>query len=84
MWSFDDEESKLNQDDEENTSNENNGTESPEENGDSFGERDPFSRGGDFYSSYSGASGNSDRKKSGGSGKGGAFLAILICAAIFL
>ena len=88
MWSFDDEENKQDQDNEENASNENKGEEGastrPGENGDDFGERDPFSRGGDFYSSYSGASSGDARKTPNKSGKGGAFLAILICAAIFL
>ena len=78
MWSFDDEENQNNQD----------GTEEPkspqgEAPQDDFSERDPFSRGGDFYKSYNGA-------ESGGTGKpnrpkkSGILPAILICAVIFL
>lgn len=79
MWSFDDEENKQNGDSTENP------TPPPEENDDNFGERDPFSRGGDFYTNYNGVTGEPrepKNKKQGG--KGGAFLAILLCAAIFL
>jgi len=81
MWSFDDEENENKQD----------GTEEPkaspgETPQDDFGERDPFSRGGDFYRSYGGAGSGSygggnrpSRPK-----KSGILPAILICAVIFL
>jgi serine protease Do len=79
MWSFDDEENKQNGDSTENP------TPPPEENDDNFGERDPFSRGGDFYTNYNGVTGEPrEPKNKKQSGKGGAFLAILLCAAIFL
>ncbi len=80
MWSFDNEENKQGQDNEEpkNTPPES-PTETPDDN---FAERDPFSRGGNFYGSHSEppeSHGKPPKQK-----KGGAFLAILVCAAIVL
>ena len=93
MWSFDDEENKNGADGAENTeSTENTDTAEPreepkaepkEEPRDDFSDRDPFSRGGDFYKSYNGAEsyrgGEMPRKPK----KSGILPAILACAVIF-
>ncbi len=73
MWSFDEEENK---------------NETPE-NGDDFGERDPFSRGGDFYKSYGGNGGNGGEGGNGGNTpkkpkkQGGILPVMLVCAVVF-
>lgn len=79
MWSFDDEENKYQHGEDEGQNK------PPEEPRDDFGERDPFSRGGDFYRSYNGNSEGGAPKNGGGRGKKPGLLpAILICALIFL
>lgn len=80
MWSFDDEENKQGNDNTEEP------TEKPqEEPRDDFSERDPFSRGGDFYRSY--GAGSSPSPEHNGKPpkpkKSGILPAILVCAVIF-
>ena len=80
MWSFDDEENKQGNDNTEEP------TEKPqEEPHDDFSERDPFSRGGDFYRSY--GAGSSPSPEHNGKPpkpkKSGILPAILVCAVIF-
>ncbi|MBQ8402797.1 MAG: trypsin-like peptidase domain-containing protein [Clostridia bacterium] len=78
MWSFDEEENK-------NETPENGaGTEEPQspKRDDDFSERDPFSRGGDFYKSYSGgeSGGNAPKKPKK---SGGILPVMLVCAVVF-
>lgn len=80
MWSFDDEENKQGNDNTEEPA------EKPqEEPRDDFSERDPFSRGGDFYRSYGTGSAPSPEhnSKPPKPKKSGILPAILICAVIF-
>ncbi|MBQ9745609.1 MAG: trypsin-like peptidase domain-containing protein [Clostridia bacterium] len=78
MWSFDDEENKYPHGEDENPGN------PPEEPKDDFSERDPFSRGGDFYRNYNG--GGTQGAPGGGKRpqKHGLLPAILICSVIVL
>ncbi len=83
MWSFDEEENKN--ETPENGENEPE-TQKPD---DDFGERDPFSRGGDFYRSYSGNGGNGGEGGTGGNTpkkpkkQGGILPVMLVCAVVF-
>lgn len=83
MWSFDDEENKNSPDHD--SENENAPKEDPR---DDFSERDPFSRGGDFYRSYNGIpddnGGMNGQNRPRRPKKSGILPAILICAIIIL
>ena len=90
MWSFDDEENKNIQDGTQNPEApaekpadepKNEPAEAPH---DDFSDRDPFSRGGDFYKSYNGADGGIGGEPPRKPKKSGILPAILACAVIFL
>lgn len=79
MWSFDEEENKNETPESEEKGGENEGFEPPKH--DNFSERDPFSRGGDFYKSYNGSD---DRKPPKKPKKNGSILPVaLVCAVVF-
>ena len=80
MWSFDDEENKQGND-----STEEPADKPQEEPRDDFSERDPFSRGGDFYKSYgTGQAPAPEQNKPPKPKKSGILPTIFICAVIFL
>lgn len=88
MWSFDDEENQNIQDGEQPEEEAQTPAEEPknepvEPPRDDFSERDPFSRGGDFYTSYNGV-GSGDPRQPKKPKKSGILPAILACAVIFL
>ena len=86
MWSFDEEENKQNaQDEPERNVEENEYGNAPEDkNDDDFASRDPFSRGGDFYTSYNGDINGNTPKKPNKKPFGSFIPALLICAAVFI
>ena len=84
MWSFDDEENKnIPENGEEPTGEPEKEPQGEPAGHDDFEERDPFSRGGDFYKSYSGGGeGGKPPKKS--PRKSGVIPAVLLCAVILI
>lgn len=82
MWSFDEEENKQNDPSPEGGGEE--GQDGYEKPGDDFDSRDPFSRGGDFYSSYNGSeNGYGSPKKPGRKPLGTLLPALIVCVAVF-
>lgn len=83
MWSFDDEENKQNAPEENQPENDGGfeapGGSAPQQN-DDFSSRDPYGRGGDFYTNYNGyGTGNTPKKPK----KSGFLGALIMCVVVF-
>ncbi|MBO5909631.1 MAG: trypsin-like peptidase domain-containing protein [Clostridia bacterium] len=90
MWSFDDEENKQSSMDEtereleEKEYGEGVDSHKEDKNDDDFDSRDPFSRGGDFYTSYNGDMNGNAPKKPNKKPFGSLIPALLICVVVFV